>query len=67
MPRMPLMAPEEAMVLLVANVILRRLRQQAAVRNDGGFPPKSLSALGDLCWSKMSGELKKLFGLESKT
>ena len=50
--------------LPVAHVILRRLLHQAAVRNDGGFPQKSLSALGDLCWSKMSGKLKKPLGLE---
>ena len=37
-------AHEEAMVLRVANVILRLLLQQAAVRNDGGFLQKSLSA-----------------------
>ena len=60
MPRMPLVPLEEAMVLRVAHVLLRRVRQQAAVRSDGGFPPKSSSALGDLCWSKMSGELKNI-------
>ena len=45
MPRMPLVPPEEATVLRVAHVILRRVRQQAAVHSDGGFPPKSSSAL----------------------
>ena len=42
-------AHEEAVVLRVANVILRRLPQQAAVLNDGGSLPKSSSALGDQC------------------
>ena len=35
--------------LWFANVILKRLPQQAAVRNDGGSLPKSLSALGVQC------------------
>ena len=60
MPRMPLVAHEEAMVSRVENVILRRLLQLAAVRNDGGFLQKSLSALGDQCWSKMGGTLRSL-------
>ena len=38
----PRVAHREAMVLRVANVILKRLPQQAAVRNDGGSLPKNL-------------------------
>ena len=37
------------MVLRVANVTPKRLPQQAAVLNDGGSLPKSLSALGGQC------------------
>ena len=48
-PRTPRVAHEEAVVSRVANVILKRLPQQAAVRNDGGSLPKSSSALGVQC------------------
>ena len=48
-PRTPWVAHEEAVVLRVANAILKRLPQQAAVLSDGGSLPKSLSALGAQC------------------
>ena len=48
-------------------MILRMLRRQAAVRSGGGFLRKSLSALGDRCWSKTSGKCKKPCDVESRT
>ena len=65
--RMPLVEYVGATELRVAGVILRMLRRQAAVRSGGGFLRKSLSALGDRCWSKTSGKCKKPCDVESRT